>query len=302
MCYAAVSMIFWRVFMRISYTCPAHLKTVLTIEQWQKLIDLTAEVIEWLDTHERLYDVWLIVAYAVVACGLVQYHTWVRRREVSAQSRLKQLRDTVHRWEASISPDHLSTRRKTAEIITLLYEATLGEPLPPERPPLNPTGGVTPRPPPTLIYKEDPTRPGAGVFVAEREMLEQLSGVPGVVAADADDKSEQENEAVSEKTTTNNDKNNTGSGVAAPTSDARGAPPPLVSSPSSFVTPLPGDARGAATLYANNVNPAMNANGNQESVQVMNLLGAGTLETLAQTDTGFLEGIPGGMFDWSMWW
>jgi hypothetical protein len=37
-------------------------------------------------------------------------------------------------------------------------------------------------------------------------------------------------------------------------------------------------------------------------VQVMNVLdvpqASGTLEQFAMADTGFLEGIPGGMFDW----
>jgi hypothetical protein len=63
-------------------------------------------------------------------------------------------------------------------------------------------------------------------------------------------------------------------------------------------TPLGGDRTGG------NVNPAMNsvmtsAPGN---VQVMNVLdepqALNTLEQFAMTDTGFLEGIPGGMFDW----
>jgi hypothetical protein len=68
------------------------------------------------------------------------------------------------------------------------------------------------------------------------------------------------------------------------------------------LTPLGGRARG----NFQNVNPAMNnvnatAPGN---VQVMNVLdvpqASGTLEQFAMADTGFLEGIPGGMFDWGM--
>lgn len=65
-------MIFWRVFMRISYSCPAHLKFGLTVEQWSSLVTLTGESIDWLDAHERVYDVWLLVAYAATSCAFVQ--------------------------------------------------------------------------------------------------------------------------------------------------------------------------------------------------------------------------------------
>lgn len=70
------------------------------------------------------------------------------------------------------------------------------------------------------------------------------------------------------------------------------------------LTPLTPAGRGSN--YNNvNVNPAMNytqsAPGN---VQLMNVLDAAQGETnladFAVADNGFLEGIPGGMFDWSM--
>jgi hypothetical protein len=70
--YSCVCMMFWRVFMRISYSCPLHLKFGLTVEQWSELIQLTSESIDWLDAHERVYDVWLLVAYAATCCALVQ--------------------------------------------------------------------------------------------------------------------------------------------------------------------------------------------------------------------------------------
>lgn len=65
-------MMFWRVFMRISYSCPAHLKFGLTVEQWSNLVTLTDEAIDWLDANDKIYDVWLIVAYAATSCALVQ--------------------------------------------------------------------------------------------------------------------------------------------------------------------------------------------------------------------------------------
>lgn len=65
-------MIFWRVFMRISYSCPAHLKFGMTVEKWSALVKLTGDSIDWLDKHDKLYDVWLLVAYAATSCALVQ--------------------------------------------------------------------------------------------------------------------------------------------------------------------------------------------------------------------------------------
>lgn len=72
MLYACVNMIFWRVFMRISYTCPTHLKFSLTVEKWTNLTNITGDVIDWLDKHEGMYDVWLVISYAATSCALVQ--------------------------------------------------------------------------------------------------------------------------------------------------------------------------------------------------------------------------------------
>lgn len=70
--YTCVYMLFWRVFMRISYTCPAHIKVALTVERWTELVQLTGEAIDWLDAHEQMYDIWMLVAYCAVSCALVQ--------------------------------------------------------------------------------------------------------------------------------------------------------------------------------------------------------------------------------------
>lgn len=58
--------------MRISYKCPEHLKFSLQVEQWSALVQLTSEAIDWLDAHEKIYDIWLIIAYAATSCALVQ--------------------------------------------------------------------------------------------------------------------------------------------------------------------------------------------------------------------------------------
>ena len=70
--FTCVNMIFWRVFMRISYTCPEHLKFALTVEKWTELVQLTGTAIDWLNEHEKMYDVWLLVAYCATSCSLVQ--------------------------------------------------------------------------------------------------------------------------------------------------------------------------------------------------------------------------------------
>jgi hypothetical protein len=58
--------------MRISYSCPEHLKFSLTIQSWTNLVELTGDAIDWLDQNDKLYDVWMLVAYAATSCALVQ--------------------------------------------------------------------------------------------------------------------------------------------------------------------------------------------------------------------------------------
>jgi len=280
--YSCVCMLFWRVFMRISYSCPDHLKFGLTVEQWSVLVHLTGESIDWLDAHERMYDVWLLVPYAATSCALVQYHTWARRKDVDAAAKLRKLRDCVRRWEGSISPDHMSARRKTAEIIALLYEATQGPPLPVDSPPaLNPTGGVKGKQPPPLNglqYKKDPSRQGSGVFIARgATRTENYKDVPeGIIIPSSD-------------------AGLGGSQVDLNTSTSAAMPRSTLVN----ITPLGGDRA--------NVNPALNSAmaTTPGNVQVMNVLdvpqASNTLEQFAMADIGFLEGIPGGMFDWGQW-
>ncbi|KAI0372936.1 hypothetical protein BV20DRAFT_1050357 [Pilatotrama ljubarskyi] len=169
--FTCVNMIFWRVFMRISYSCPAHLKFSLTVEKWTALVKMSGEAIDWLDAHETLYDVWLLVAYCATSCALIQYHTYARRQDPEAQMKLKKLRDC------------------TAEIIALLYEATQAPIAPGNDPPaLNPTGGVKGNPPPpALKFQKDSTRPGGGVFVVKGPMPEErLKDLPEGTIIDAE--------------------------------------------------------------------------------------------------------------------
>ena len=83
-----------------------------------------------------------------------------------------------------------------------------------------------------------------------------------------------------------------------------GMEPSTSSTPMVNLTPLNvvGSAGRGSQSY--NVNPAMNMQGSQNgNVQVMNMLDASqsgsSMADLALADNGFLEGLPGGMFDWS---
>ncbi|TFL03198.1 fungal-specific transcription factor domain-containing protein [Pterulicium gracile] len=354
--YACVSMIFWRVFMRISYLCPAHIKFGLTVEQWTALVQLTGEGIDWLDRHEKMYDVWLIVAYAATSCALVQYHTWARRKDDDAAAKLRKLRDCVRRWEGSISPDHMSARRKTAEIIALLYEATQGSPpVVTEAPALNPTGGVVGKHPIRMTYKKDPSRPGGGVFVAddEAELQDAHNLEPGTVIT-KDEAYRHANTQDNEERRAEGDwSENTSSGNGGSVVARRLMRPmnreyldrEFLLSSSSFAPPLeeqlpfnnnspsgqhPQSAARAGDSNAHNmiqftplvrrgaeqagdgimnVNPAMNTDPDLMggNVQVMNLLDSappphipvtsGAFDQLVHADN-FLDGLPGGMFDW----
>ncbi|KZT71287.1 hypothetical protein DAEQUDRAFT_123587 [Daedalea quercina L-15889] len=292
MFYVCVNILFWRVFMRISYACPAHLKFALTVEKWTELVQLSGQMIDWLDAHERLYDVWLLVAYCATSCALVQYHTWARRRDPEAQVKLKKLRDCIRNWEASLSPDHMSARRKTAEIIALLYEATQGQQDPAAQPALNPTGGVRGKPSLTerLIFKKDPSRPGGGVFVAHSKPKE------GEV-----------DEHLPEGTIISGDGNEAESSGQGQQRHPQSQVPSQQQSQSQEQMPqdTPTVQYPQSDGSYSNVNPVLNDPSLPGNVQVMNVLdvpqASNTLEQFAIADTAFMEGIPNSMFEWNQW-
>jgi hypothetical protein len=203
----------------------------------------------------------------------------------------------------------MSARRKTAEIIALLYEATQGPPLPIEAPALNPTAGaVAKKPPPQggISYEKDPNRPGGGVFVASGDAVKEMyKDVPQGVFTEGG-APPPEPRLVSTPTS------------AAPT-------PGSVSSSAQALTPASGLAPVSATTTnlsplvsfkplargpGANVNPALEA-GAGSSVGDMQVVvnplqqetdgppGPGSLEQLTAADN-WLMGIPGGMFDWGM--
>ncbi|KAJ9119172.1 hypothetical protein QFC22_003664 [Naganishia vaughanmartiniae] len=170
--FTALQFLMWRPFLRLQFTLPKHIKLAMNIATWSKLLKLSHEVIEWLEQHEDALDTIYVFAYAISNCALIQYHTWVRRREDSSLRALETLRNIVQRWEAALQPDHMSIRRKTIEVMTLLYEAAKKahkDDLQINSSALNPTTGVKRRHPDMLrkiVWRPDPNQPSHGVFVA----------------------------------------------------------------------------------------------------------------------------------------
>ena len=147
---------------------------------------------------------------------------------------------------------------------------------------------MTAHPPaPELVYKQDESRPGGGVFVAKggKEGYKDLP--PGVVIDPSEEQSgsstsERKRPATADSTTyTESQFTRTGPSV------------PLIGSPSPMVQPLGGG-------QDQNVNPTMTdlLTMGPHSAHVMNVLGAPHMtNNAAMVDLG-LEGMPGGMFDW----
>ena len=155
-------------------------------------------------------------------------------------------------------------------------------------PALNPTTGVKSHPPAsTLVYKEDESRPGGGVFIAQGSKEGYKDVPPGVIIESSEEdggssKSERKQPAATDSTAYT-ESQFTGTGPSVP----------LIGSPSPMVQPS-GDGG------EQNMNPAMTLGLTMGplSAHVMNVLGAPQMSNnAAMVDLG-LEGMPGGMFDW----
>lgn len=57
--WVAGNFLFCRVFMRLSYSVPAHLKFAMTMEKWNELIAWSREIIVWLQHNETALDILL---------------------------------------------------------------------------------------------------------------------------------------------------------------------------------------------------------------------------------------------------
>ena len=177
----------------------------------------------------------------------------------------------------------------------MLYEATQGPPVQLERPALNPTSNVTTKKPPPLgglSYERDPSRPGGGVFIAHGKVKGAYPEVaPGVIiesTSDEDDEGE----------------------VMSLLFEEDGLTRAVDGTPSAGAEEHEGSgAQPAATQDEKvNVNPVLNEGGmtGGENVRLMNLLDSApastqALEQFAMADNNWLDGIPGGMFDWGLY-
>ena len=145
---------------------------------------------------------------------------------------------------------------------------------------------MTAHPPaPSLVYKQDGSRPGGGVFVAQGDKGGYKDLPQGVII---DSSEEESGPSTSER-------RQPVDSTAYAESQFTGAGPsvPLIGSPSPMVRPLGGGGE-------QNVNPTMTEllTMGPQSAHVMNVLGAPQMASnAAMVDLG-LEGMPGGMFDW----
>lgn len=268
MSHCALQFLFWRPFMRLSYSLPAHLKRIaMTIERWSALVQWSRESIAWLERNEESLDHVFIVPYTITNCALIQYHTWIRRRDPDSLASLEIIKKTVTRWETAVRPDHMSMRRKTVEVMSLLYEAAKKAHAPENEEntyALNPTTGVKRRDKSmfkNVVWQKDESRPGRGVFVATDKAVE--SEMPKDIPA--------------------------GLVIVAPAKQPSKEP--------DTVEPPPGPNA--------NLNPALNSsatNGTSDPM-LLNMLDGTvdqSLEQAAMMDQTLLDGLPTG-FDWAAW-
>jgi hypothetical protein len=165
-----------------------------------------------------------------------------------------------------------------------------------ERPALNPTANVkTKKPPPLggLSYEKDPSRPGGGVFIAHGKVKGAYPEIaPGVIIESTSDEDD-EGEVMSllfEEDGLTRAADGTPSAVAEEHEGSGAQPAPAATQDEKV-----------------NVNPVLNEGGmtGSDNVRLMNLLdsapsSARALEQLAMADNNWLDGIPGGMFDWGL--
>ncbi|KZT57005.1 hypothetical protein CALCODRAFT_496655 [Calocera cornea HHB12733] len=168
--HTCISIIFWRVFMRITYRCPVHIKFSLTVERWTSLVRASKDAVAWFCENTHTYDLWWVISYNLISISLCLFQTWTRRKDAEAAESLKRLRDATQECENSMGTEQQKSRRKTSELISLLYEATqTAGSEKGEKAILNPTAGVALREQATpMVFKRDGSRPGGGVYVLDK--------------------------------------------------------------------------------------------------------------------------------------
>lgn len=105
--HCALQFLFWRVFMRITYTCPPHLTVHLKTEKWSQLVQWSRESIDWLHHNDVVLDTLFIYPYTATNAALIQYHTWARRKDPAALDALKIVKEVASDWERKVQPGKL---------------------------------------------------------------------------------------------------------------------------------------------------------------------------------------------------
>jgi hypothetical protein len=54
--HVAMQFLFWRTFMRLNYSLPAHVKLSMDVATWSKLVKWSTDAINWLRNHEEAID------------------------------------------------------------------------------------------------------------------------------------------------------------------------------------------------------------------------------------------------------
>ncbi|OCF34902.1 hypothetical protein I316_03449 [Kwoniella heveanensis BCC8398] len=189
--HTTVLILLYRPFMRWSFICPAHLDLSLDIPAWMDINPATHQVLEWATNQDELADMLFFGPYALSLCGLVQYHSYARRREWDGVVMLEKFnRDGVERWIKGMGSGHLPVQRAQLSVISLLYAAaqttastgkTSFDSLTMPRG-LDPTPGVLNRLPETSIqgvtFLRDPTHPQGGVLVATQKAAREIKDLP----------------------------------------------------------------------------------------------------------------------------
>ncbi len=170
--HACLQVLFFRVFLRISYVCPAHLKFSMTIERMTLMLDWAKESADWIIGQDFYFDTVGLLSYSLVSCATLLYHAQIRRGDAVALQKLQNLRDFFKRASSTEDGKDDSVRAKSGAVISLLCDAAMGA-FPSERysGALNPTAGVSNRKTAEAVkglkFRADPTRPGGGVYVAD---------------------------------------------------------------------------------------------------------------------------------------
>nr|XP_019048188.1 hypothetical protein I302_01953 [Kwoniella bestiolae CBS 10118]OCF27118.1 hypothetical protein I302_01953 [Kwoniella bestiolae CBS 10118] len=188
--HTTVTFLLYRPFMRWSFICPSHIDLSLDIPVWLDLNPATRVALEWATNQDELGDLLFFGPYALGLMGLVQYHSYARRREWDGVVILEKFRETTTRWIEGWGEGRMPLQTSQLQVISLLYscaqkaaqEGFTSYDLDTFRRGLNPIPGVLNRLPETVVhgvtFLRDPTHPKGGVLVATQKAAMEIKDLP----------------------------------------------------------------------------------------------------------------------------